>query len=202
MIERQTKYILVGIPNAGKSTFGKQAAVELRLPFYDTDKLAVERMNPQSRFELLRPSFARRLIDEQVNALIELAQKDESAIIATGATFPSDAGCADILPKIGKVIHIKRSVDFARADAIRSGGLTLVSIGDDGKPISGSEINLSAKAVDAYVSDLPLLESISGFTIENDGDISSGVNKLVALIQSIKEMQHSEVDNKNEIFIQ
>jgi shikimate kinase len=182
------KYILIGIPNAGKSTLGRRAAEELGLPFYDTDELAVERIKPQRMFDMIRLSFSRRAIDEQINALFEVAQKDESAIIATGAMLPLDAGCAGILPKLGAVIHIERSIGSARADAIQEGGLILVRMGDDGKPIQGSEINMRAKAVEEYASDLPLLKSIAGFTIENDGNISDGVNKLVALIQSIKEM--------------
>ncbi|MDR1538555.1 MAG: hypothetical protein LBU32_11285 [Clostridiales bacterium] len=58
------KYILVGIPNEGKSTLGKRAADELRLPFYDTDELAVERISPKSRFDMLRPAFIQKAIDE------------------------------------------------------------------------------------------------------------------------------------------
>ncbi|GHU49063.1 shikimate kinase [Clostridia bacterium] len=180
------KYILLGIPNVGKSTLGKRAAEELGLPFYDTDLLAVERIKPKSMVDMLRPSFVRRMIVEQVNAIIELAENDESAIIATGASLPSDGGCADILPKLGTVIHIKRSVDSARDDAIQNSGLTLVRIGDDGKAVQGSEINMSAKAVELYASDLPLLESISDYAIENDGDINNGADKLVALIRSIE----------------
>ncbi|MDR1536708.1 MAG: hypothetical protein LBU32_01700 [Clostridiales bacterium] len=188
------KCILVGIPNAGKSTLGRRAADELGLPFYDTDELAVERMNPQSIFDMFRPSFFQRAIYEQVNALIELSHTDESAIIATGAPLLSDAGCADILPKIGVVIHVRRSVDSARNDAIQRGGLTLVSVGDDGNALKGSEINLSARAVEEYASDLPLLEKISDFTLDNDGDINSGTDKLVALIRSICKMQKRDVE--------
>jgi hypothetical protein len=59
-----------------------------------------------------------------------------------------------------------------------------------------SEIaKIRAKAVDGYASDVPLLESVSDFTIENDGDINNGVNNLVALIQSITEMPKREVKN-------
>jgi hypothetical protein len=87
-----------------------------------------------------------RIADEQANILRELAQKDESAMLAIGAPVPVDAGCADILPKMGIVIHIKRSVDAARADAIDSGGLTLVRIGDGGEPVRDSEINVRAQS--------------------------------------------------------
>jgi shikimate kinase len=35
-------YILIGMPNSGKSTLGKKAADALGMQFYDTDKLATD----------------------------------------------------------------------------------------------------------------------------------------------------------------
>jgi hypothetical protein len=162
------------------------------LAFYDTDEITLERIQPQSFFDMLRPSFVQRMINEQVKVLFEVTKNDEDAIIATGAILPSDGGCADILPMLGAVIHIKRSVDNARADALQSDGITMVRVGRDGEAIEGSEINMSAKAVDAYASDLPLLERISGFTVENDDGISIGVDRLVSLIKFIDESSKNE----------
>ncbi|GHU43084.1 hypothetical protein FACS1894111_08080 [Clostridia bacterium] len=175
------KYILVGTPNVGKTTLGKQAADQLGLSFYDTDKLAAERIRPQSSFEALHSWFIQKRLDEQKYILKELAKKDESAIIATGAWLPSDAGCADFLPYMGIVIHIKRNIDSARAAALRQPGF--VQIDKDRKPVPNG-INMNVMAVNDYASDLPLLESISDFTIENDDEISDGTDKLVALIQA------------------
>ncbi|MDR1538554.1 MAG: hypothetical protein LBU32_11280 [Clostridiales bacterium] len=73
----------------------------------------------------------------------------------------------------------------------------MVRVGDDGNAVKGSEINLSAKAVEAYDTDLPFLESISDFTLDNDGDINNGADKLVALINSIKECKKSEGEYEN-----
>jgi shikimate kinase len=173
------KYILVGIPNAGKSTLGKRAAEILKLPFYETDTLASEKVWRFSPFSL---SSARRLVEVQKEVLLEIVQKDESAIIATGAILPVDGGLSDILPEIGTVIHIERSIELARAAALNEKGIVLVQIDENRKPIPGTEINMSEKAVEKYATDLPILEKIAHFTVENNGDIESGVEKLVKLI--------------------
>ena len=180
------KYILIGTPSVGKSTLGEKAAAELGLPFYDTDRIAVERVQPRSRLDVFRSWYTEKLIDEQINAIFELAQKDEDAIISTGAALPTDGGCAGILPKLGVVIHIKRDINSAREDAKNNSGCW-VSLDENKKPIPGSEIFMGEKAVDLYECDLPIHESIANYTIENDGEISGGVEKLVALIKSLKE---------------
>jgi shikimate kinase len=92
------EYILVGIPNAGKSTLGKRAAETLKLPFYDTDELVTEKINPKCRsfFSLLDPY---RIIEAQKEILFEIIKKDESAIISTGAILPVDGKLDDILPE-------------------------------------------------------------------------------------------------------
>ncbi|MDR1473205.1 MAG: hypothetical protein LBI41_01375 [Lactobacillales bacterium] len=175
------KYILVGIPNAGKSTLGAQAAKTLKLPFYDTDTLSAEKMKLQG-LNFFSMSYANRLIEMQEKILLEIIQKDESSIIATGAILPVDGGLDDILPKIGIVIHIKRNIEFACASALDKKGMIMIQIGENGKPLPETEINMSEKAVEAYATDLPVLEKISHFAIENNDDIESGVEKLAALI--------------------
>jgi shikimate kinase len=175
------KYILVGIPNAGKSTLGKRAAEILKLPFYDTDKLATKKIDPK-RFHFFSLSYADRFIEVQKEVLFEIVSKDESSIIATGAILPIDAGLDYILPKIGTVIHIKRNIELARADAISKNSLTMVPIGENGERLYKEAINMSEKAVEKYAKDLPILEEISHFAVENNDDIESGVEKLVKLL--------------------
>ncbi|MDR2666581.1 MAG: hypothetical protein LBB34_00470 [Holosporales bacterium] len=175
------KYILVGIPNAGKSMLGKRATEILKLPFYDTDSLSFKKINPK-RFHFFSPSSSHRLIEVQKEVLFEIIQKDESAIIATGAILPVDGGLSDILPKVGIVIHIERSIELARASALKEKGIIMVQIGEDRKPLPGTEINMNEKAVETYATDLPVLKKISHFAIENNDDIESSVEKLVKLI--------------------
>ncbi|GHU14827.1 shikimate kinase [Alphaproteobacteria bacterium] len=175
------KYILVGIPNAGKSTLGKRAAEALKLPFYDTDKLSVDKMKlKRSNFFTL--SSACQVVAAQEEVLFEIVQKDEDAIIATGAILPVDGGLCDILPKIGIVIHIKRNIELARAGALGKRRMIMVAIDENGEPLPGTEINMSEKVVEKYATDLPVLEKISHFAVENNDDIESGVEKLIELI--------------------
>ncbi|MDR2067594.1 MAG: hypothetical protein LBP41_01230 [Holosporaceae bacterium] len=175
------KYILVGIPNAGKSTLGKCAAEILKLPFYDTDKLVIKKINPKhSHFFSL--SYADRLVEVQKEVLFEIVSKDESSIIATGAILPVDGRLDYILPKIGTIIHIKRNIELARADAISKNSLIMVPIGENGERLYEEAINMSEKTVEKYATDLPILEKISHFAIENNDGIESGVEKLVKLI--------------------
>jgi shikimate kinase len=178
------KYILVGIPNAGKSTLGERVAEILKLPFYDTDRLSVEKINLQ-RSNFFSLSSVSRLIEAQKEVLFEIVQKDESAIIATGAILPVEGGLSDMLSKIGIVIHIKRNIELARADALNKKGMIMVPIGENGERLHEMAINMSEKAVEKYATDLPILEKISRFAIKNNDDIESGVEKLVELITRI-----------------
>jgi len=176
------KYILVGIPNAGKSTLGAPVAKTLKLPFYDTDTCSTEKMRLQG-LNFFSISSANRLLEMQEEILLEIAQKDESSIIATGAILPVDGRLDDILPKIGTVIHIKRNIELVLASARDKRGMIMVKIGENGQPLPETIINMSEKAVEEYATDLPVLEEISHFAIENNDDIESGVKKLVELIE-------------------
>jgi shikimate kinase len=187
------KYILVGIPNAGKSTLGARAAKTLKLPFYDTDTLSTEKMKLQG-VNFFSMSYAYRLAEMQEEVLLEIIQKDESSIIATGAILPVDGGLEDILPKIGIVIHIKRNIELARASALGRGGMIMIQIGENGKPLPETEINMNEKAVEEYATDLPVLEKISHFVIENNDDIESSVEKLAELITRTMEKPNKRRD--------
>jgi shikimate kinase len=180
-VDDDMKYILVGIPNAGKSTLGARAAKTLKLPFYDTDTLSAEKMKLQG-LNFFSLSYSNRLVEMQEEILLEIIQKDESSIIATGAILAVDGGLEEILPKIGIIIHIKRNIELARASALEGGGMFMVQIGENGKPLPETVINMSEKAVEEYATDLPVLERISHFAIENNDDVERGVEKLAELI--------------------
>jgi shikimate kinase len=179
------KFILIGIPNVGKSTIGKQAAEELELPFYDIDKIVLERIELKSALNLFHIEFAQRMIQEQLCVLHELVQRDENMIIGTGASLPVDGNCLYDLPKYGTIIHITRDVESNLAHAKESKGMQFVEIGDDRKPIVGSEINISERVVNHYLSDLPLLDSIAEYTINGDNGIAEAAKQLVTLIRSL-----------------
>ncbi|MGL4943940.1 MAG: shikimate kinase, partial [Thermoguttaceae bacterium] len=53
----KNKYILIGIPNSGKSTLGRRAADCLKLPFFDTDVMACERLEIGNVLEQFRATL-------------------------------------------------------------------------------------------------------------------------------------------------
>jgi shikimate kinase len=168
----------------GKKTLGELAAAQLQLPFYDIDWLSMERIHPKTPLEFFKPDFAQKLMNEKVKSIVELANKNETSIIDAGASLPCDSNWADNLQKRGTVIHITRNINSARATENEVGGVVVLRVNEEGDMDPGDPIH--GNVVDMYQSDLPLLKRISDFTIENDGDISAGVEKLVVLIWSLE----------------
>ena len=171
------KYILIGIPNCGKSTLGRRIADALRLPFYDTDLMALERLGIQNLLDQFRAAFNGSLMVAQQEAVRELAELDSAAIIATGAEVALMPGCATRLSRMGTIIHIRRAPEIILADiASDSNQLILVD------KTTGTEEVMRKKAVKGYAQEISQYESLADLTLENDGSEDDGFEKLIALI--------------------
>ena len=100
----KNKYILIGIPNSGKSTLGKRVAAALNFHFFDLDKMARDKMDPEYRYRILSFVAAFMFQDELYNSLVEVSEIDGPAIIETGAEAALLPKCADIMKEIGTII--------------------------------------------------------------------------------------------------
>ena len=176
------KFILIGIPNCGKSTLGRLAAESLLLPFFDTDLLAVEKMKLDHPSDLFRFSSKRRFLTEQYNVMGELAQLENIAIIATGAEAALMPECAEIMKKMGTIIHIKRKPEKLLADYRNSGkrGIIMRQIKNgEEKP---EEIDMQEEAIKLYAKESIKYEELANLTLENNGSEDEGLENLIKLI--------------------
>ncbi|MDR2052729.1 MAG: hypothetical protein LBP80_04870 [Treponema sp.] len=97
-------FILIGVPDSGKSTLGKKAADALGMCFYDTDKVVTERVNSKHQglsFFQLMSEF--QPAEEAV--VRDIAKKAKNAIIATGAETVLSANNVQTLRGAGRFIY-------------------------------------------------------------------------------------------------
>ncbi len=86
-MSKNLKVVFVGLPGSGKSTFGKQIASELNIPFFDLDSLI------ESKYQMTIPQIFSnfgegRFREWESETLKEFLQKDESFILASGGGCP------------------------------------------------------------------------------------------------------------------
>jgi shikimate kinase len=166
-------FILIGIPNSGKTTLGEKAAAALGMRFYDTDAAASERIYSQYR----SPSYSQflhafRAAEEA--AVREIAGKAENAVISTGSETALSKNNVQALRQSGRFIHIKRNPDLIRKDLVEN------FIPNPKKPEETREKN--ELMIQIYMNMLPEYEKLADFTVENDGDEAAGLAKLVKII--------------------
>lgn len=189
------KFILIGIPNSGKTTLGRHAAAALSMPFYDTDEITKQKLRFSSLLDLFDAGVNRHLINVQRKIFMEIVDDGEDSIVSTSAVLPVDGGLQYELPKLGTIIHIKRDIDLARESAKNERGLVMKFLATDDDP--EEIIDMSVEAVNKYATDLPVLERIAHFAIENNGSIDEGTQKLIEVINKAQQM--GNLDNKAQI---
>lgn len=170
------KYILIGIPNCGKTTLGQRVAEILQLPFFDTDKIISKRLKLRSPFDMLNSYNSMRFEIEQYNVIEELSNFEGSVIISTGAEDALTPDCARLLKKMGTLIHIER---ISKTIATTKPNYVLV---DENNEIV---LNMQEESVKLYAEELPQYVELADYTLENHGTEDEGVEKLVNLIKQI-----------------
>ena len=172
------KYILIGIPNSGKSTLGRRAAEKLRLPFYDTDEMVCDKVsNP---LDLFRMSLNGQFLEEQKKIISKLAKLKGGAIISTGAEVALIPECAALMKTMGTVIHIQRKPDTLLAEYKKSGKRGMVM-----KENGGKEIDMQEEAIKLYAEEHSQYEALADLPLENDGTEDEGLEKLLKLLENI-----------------
>jgi len=172
------KYFLIGIPNCGKSTLGRLTADIMKLPFFDTDAMACERLKVESAIDLFRAAFNSQFMIAQRAAIIELAELDGDAIIATGAEVALMPGCAGRMRAMGKIIHVKRKPEIVLSD-LRNSGKSRFVLHD---VTNGTEIDMQENAVKLYMKEYSQYEAIADLSLDNNESEHEGVQKLILLI--------------------
>jgi shikimate kinase len=175
------KFFLVGIPGCGKSTLGKHVAERLKMPFYDTDDMAVNKIGKPSVNDLFRYHYHERLREEQINAVIEISNLNDPAIVATGAEIALIYECVKTMKNVGYIINIKREVQSIIDDLKESTGSRLVLVDEN----NGTKINMQEKAVILYSEHLSEYKTAADLNMNNNGSEDEGVERLEFLIQAI-----------------
>ncbi len=190
------KYLLIGIPCAGKTTLGKEAADVLNLPFYDIDEISEKkRSRPDSLFDLFHSG--NKMLTAMKEAFFELAEKDEDAVVAISPPLIVDGNLYKILPKFGKLIHVERDLELAKKAAKAAPGFVMRSVKMNVEDEPEPDIYLSVEAVQKYATDLPVLRSIANFTVENTGSFEENVQKVVDIIKSIQNTENEKLLDTN-----
>jgi len=174
---KQKKYVLIGIPNSGKSTIGRLVAKKLQIPFYNTDKLAYERLKFDDPAMLLMPSGMMRLVEEKSKLLTEFAKLEDSAIIEIwpeSVLRPSDV---KVIKKIGTIIYIKRDTKLSIA-GLKKSNTEMIFINKN----TGEKMSAHAGAINLYSKESHHFEALADLTLENNGSLNEAVKKLVAII--------------------
>ena len=178
--EKMSKYYLIGLPHCGKSTLGRQVAEVLELPFFDTDSMVKDRLELTRPSQLFSPSFHREFMYQQYAIMTELAELDGPAIIATGAEIALMSQCVEIMKNTGIIIHIQRTFESLAAEATKDGKPQLILYSEN-----GPTINMQEETVKLYAKELYRYEALTDVILENNGSEEEGVEKLVALINSL-----------------
>jgi shikimate kinase len=102
---------LVGMPGVGKSYYGKLAATELGMKFYDLDDeiVKLQKMSIADIFSSKGESEFRKIEFETLNAIIN--QCDSDAIIATGGGTPCFNNAMLNMNKIGITIWLDAEIE-------------------------------------------------------------------------------------------
>ena len=155
----------------------------LRLPFFDTDVMACEKLGTQNVLDQIRATMNGSMWSAQQKVIDELVALDSDAIIATGAEIALMPRCAVQLRKAGTVIHVLREPEIILTDMRNTGGSKWVMHDKDG----GEEIVMRERAVELYAQDISQYDALADVLFENNGSEDAGVEKLIALITE----QHS-----------
>lgn len=84
---KNIKIVLVGLPGSGKSTLGKQLAVQLGFPFYDLDELIVQQEN-QSIPDIFYKHGEGYFRQAETRALEKHLDAEEAMVLSTGGGAP------------------------------------------------------------------------------------------------------------------
>jgi shikimate kinase len=169
--KRGNNYVLIGLPSCGKSTIGRRAAEELGLDFYDTAKIIVEALGDSLSFF----GFSREYGDKETQVLLELLDKAERSVIATGGSVLSLDRNIPILKRLGYIFFIDRDPEILLAVCKSRYSVKI----DDEDPI-----DLDTLTVKSHM-DLNYADT-ADITVENHGTEDLGLANLISKIKDLE----------------
>lgn len=99
------KIFLIGLPGSGKTTLGKQLAIQLQLPFIDLDKM-IERRAAKTIAEIFNKEGEEAFRQVESNELKIQINESVSFVMATGGGAPCFANNLQALKDAGTVVFL------------------------------------------------------------------------------------------------
>ena len=100
---------LIGLPGAGKSSVGRQLALRLQLPFFDSDHVIEQQLGCSIR-EFFEREGEERFRDVEESVIDQLTQ-NQKAVLATGGGVVLRSANRQHLRERGQVIYLNSSPD-------------------------------------------------------------------------------------------
>jgi shikimate kinase len=176
--KKTNKFVLIGIPNSGKSTIGLRAAEKLQIPFYNTDKMVCERLNlvnnPLGLFSKLM-----QIMEEHRKLEAELAELESPAIIEVYPESVLTQLDVKVMRKLGTVIHVRRDLKTMLAEAKKKKSPIVLQYMNTGR-----KVDMQSEGIRLYAEELHHFEKLADLTLDNNGNKDEAVEKLVAMIRN------------------
>ncbi|MCL2186952.1 MAG: hypothetical protein FWB86_14045 [Treponema sp.] len=170
------KIILIGIPNAGKSTLGRRAAEVLNMSFYDIDSIIIENLKLERLADFTRIILNGRFIKEQIKIMCDLFKNEKPAIISTSAETALIHECAVLMKNMGTIIHIKRDPEISLA-GMREKKCSIVM------EINGERVDTQKGVIEEYAKEISAYEALADLTLENNGTEDEGLERLLKMLE-------------------
>ena len=172
------KLILIGIPNAGKSTLGRRASEALKMSFYDMDDIIIENLKLERLADFTRIIFNGQFIKEQIKIMCDLFKIKKPEIISTGAETALIHECAVLMKSMGIIIHIKRD-PVITLTGMREKKCGIVM------EINGERVDTQKGLIEEYAKEISAYETLADLTLENNGSEDEGLEKLLKMLEQV-----------------
>ena len=104
-MNKNLKVVLVGLPGSGKSTFGRQLALELKFPYLDLDHEIEERYQLKIP-EIFSLHGEGKFREWETETLVNLLQREASFILATGGGAPCFNDNMDLINELSISVYL------------------------------------------------------------------------------------------------
>ncbi len=163
VIRSKRNIILVGMPGSGKTTLGREVAARLGRDFIDTDDEIVKTAG-KSIPEIFTDDGEAKFREIE-SAVAENVGKLSSCVIATGGGIVTVEKNYRSLAQNGVIIFIRRDLD---------------QLASDGRPLMKT-----TTAAEMYAKRLPMYERFADASIECDGVVEHGVERILEAVNEI-----------------
>jgi shikimate dehydrogenase len=112
LLKKKQNIVLIGMPGAGKTTVAKGLSRLYQVPYYDTDKLIVERVGRSIENIFETSDMGESYFRKKETEVLEEVSKLSGVIIATGGGIVLSEKNRDLIRQNGICIYLKRDLSI------------------------------------------------------------------------------------------